>query len=158
MARKIDSTQIKSLGNLLIPGDKIIIESNGRISANVTVSTFEIYALDDISYQFDGDKTVFNLAVNTANISSIINNTIVDSKDLEVAINGSILMPYVQQLTWPWITPYDSFRGFRVVNDNIIFYTAPSPGFQCSIILRNTSRSAQQRRYPFTPSSIALGD
>ena len=154
MSRKIDSTQIKSLGNLLIAGDKILLESNGRISVNV----YEIYALDDISYQFDGDKTVFNLAVNTANISSIINNTIVDSKDLEVAINGLILMPYVQQLTWPWITPYDSFRGFRVVNNNIIFYTAPSSGFQCSIILRNTSRSAQQRRYPFTPSSIALGD
>ena len=40
----------------------------------------------------------------------------------------------------------------------IIFYTAPQPGNQCSIILRNTSSSAQQRRYPLTPSSIALGD
>jgi hypothetical protein len=158
MARKIDSIQIKSLGNLLTPGERIDIEANGRISANITSIYTEIYALDDISYQFDGTKTVFDLAVNTANITSVINNTIVDSKDLEVAVNGSILTPYVQQLTWPWITPYDSFKGFRVVGNKIIFYTAPSPGFQCSIILRNTSKIAQQRRYPFTPSSIALGD
>ena len=123
-----------------------------------TALAYDVYVLDDISYQFDGTKTVFDLAVNTANISSIINNTILDSKDLDVAINGLVVAPYVKQLTWPWLTPYDSFKGFRVVNDTITFYSAPNPGFQCSIILRNTSRSAQTRRYPFTPSSIALGD
>lgn len=33
MARRIDSTQIKSLGNLLIAGQYIVLEANGRISS-----------------------------------------------------------------------------------------------------------------------------
>jgi hypothetical protein len=114
--------------------------------------------LDDVSPQFDGDKTVFSLTLDGTNISTIINSSIVDSKDIDVAINGLVLMPYVKQLTWPWITPFDAFRGYRVVDDKIIFYTAPTPGNLCSIILRNISSSVQQRRYPFTSSSISLGD
>jgi len=151
--RKISSAQIS--------GRSSSVDSVLTVDANLnTIFRYvaPTYALDDISYQFDGAKTVFGLTLDTANISTVINTTIVDSKDIDVAINGSVLMPYVQQLTWPWITPYDAFRGFRVVGDSIYFYIAPSSGFQCSIILRNTSKSAQQRRYPFTPGSIALGD
>lgn len=151
--RKISSSQISGRGSS--------VDSVLTVDANLN-STFRYvaptYVLDDISYQFDGAKTVFGLTLDTANISTVINTTIVDSKDIDVAVNGSVLMPYVQQLTWPWITPYDAYKGYRVVDDKILFYTAPSSGFQCSIILRNTSKSAQQRRYPFTPSSIALGD
>jgi hypothetical protein len=151
--RKINSNQISGSGGL---ADSVLtVDANLNPAFRTVVAT---YALDDISYQFDGTKTVFGLTLDTANISTVINTSIVDSKDVDVAINGVVLMPYVKQLTWPWITPYDSFRGYRVVDDKIIFYTAPNPGNQCSIILRNTSKSAQQRRYPFTPSSIALGD
>lgn len=151
--RKISSVQISGRGSSV---DSILtVDANLNTIFRYVAPT---YVLDDISYQFDGAKTVFGLTLDTANISTVINTTIVDSKDIDVAVNGSVLMPYVQQLTWPWITPYDSFRGYRVVDDNVYFYTAPSSGFQCSIILRNTSKSAQQRRYPFTPSSIALGD
>ena len=150
--RRISSAQI-SAGTS--PADSLLaVNANG----NPAFRSFANYVLDDVSPQFDGTNTVFGLTLDTANISTVINNSIVDSKDVDVAINGSVLMPYVKQLTWPWITPFDSFRGYRVVDDNIIFYTAPNPGNQCSIILRNTSSSAQQRRYPFTPSSIALGD
>jgi hypothetical protein len=117
-----------------------------------------VRALDDISPQFDGDKTVFNLTLDTANISTVINTLIIDSKDLDVAVNGKVMTPYIKQLTWPWLTPYDAFKGFRVVEDKIIFYVAPAPGSQCSITLRNLSTSIQTRRYPFTPGSIALGD
>jgi hypothetical protein len=151
--RKISSSQISGRGS---SADSILtVDANLNPIFRYVAPT---YVLDDISYQFDGAKTVFGLTLDTANISTVINTTIVDSKDIDVAVNGSVLMPYVQQLTWPWITPFDSFKGYRVVDDKIIFYTAPSPGNQCSIILRNTSSSAQQRRYPFTPSSIALGD
>jgi len=151
--RKISSVQISGRGSSV---DSILtVDANLNTIFRYVAPT---YVLDDISYQFDGAKTVFGLTLDTANISTVINTTIVDSKDIDVAVNGSVLMPYVQQLTWPWITPYDSFRGYRVVDDKILFYTAPSSGLQCSIILRNTSKSAQQRRYPFTPSSIALGD
>ena len=116
------------------------------------------YVLDNISAQFDGDKTVFGLTIDTANISTVINNFIIDSKDLDVAITGMVQTPYVKQLSWPWIVDYDSFKGFRVVNDTITFYNAPQPGTQASIVLRSTSQSAQQRRYPYPASSIALGD
>ena len=151
--RKISSSQISGRGSSV---DSVLtVDANLNPTFRYVAPT---YVLDDISYQFDGDKTVFDLTLDTANISTVINTTIVDSKDIDVAINGSVLMPYVQQLTWPWITPYDAYKGYRVVDDKILFYTAPSSGLQCSIILRNTSKSAQQRRYPFTPSSIALGD
>jgi hypothetical protein len=151
--RKISSSQISGRDS---SADSILtVDANLNPIFRYVAPT---YVLDDISYQFDGAKTVFGLTLDTANISTVINTTIVDSKDIDVAVNGSVLMPYVQQLTWPWITPYDAYKGYRVVDDKILFYTAPSPGFQCSIILRNTSKSAQQRRYPFTPSSIALGD
>jgi hypothetical protein len=39
MARSIFRSQISDIGNLLIAGSSIIIESNGRISANVTTTT-----------------------------------------------------------------------------------------------------------------------
>jgi len=151
--RRIQSTQIGAGTGVI---DSVLaIDSNTNPAFRYIAPN---YALDDVSYQFDGTATVFGLTLDTANISTVINTSIVDSKDVDVAINGMVLMPYVKQLTWPWITPYDSFRGYRVVDDKIIFYTAPTPGTQCSIILRNTSKSAQQRRYPFTPNSIALGD
>ena len=114
--------------------------------------------MDDISPQFDGTKTVFDLTVDLANISTVINSSIVDSKDVDVAINGMMMTPYVTQITWPWITPYDAFKGYRIVGNKIIFYSAPTPGAQCTLTLRNTSLTAQTRRYPFTTSSIALGD
>jgi len=117
-----------------------------------------VRVLDDISPQFDGDKTVFNLTLDTANISTVINTLVIDSKDLDVAVNGLVLSPYVIQRTWPWITPYDAFRGFRVTGDKITFYSAPQPGATCTITIRNASTSQQERRYPFTTSSIALGD
>ena len=150
----------KISGNQLNTGSGIV-GSTLTLDANLTPffsPVASIYALDDISPQFDGVKNVFGLTLDTVNISTIINTTIIDSKDVDVAINGSVLAPFVKQLTWPWITPYDAFKGYRVVDDKIIFYTAPTPGTQCSIILRNTSKLAQTRRYPYTPSSIALGD
>jgi hypothetical protein len=159
--RKINSNQITEIRPNIISSGGSVAYSVLSLDANLTpvfAATTAVYALDDISPQFDGDKTVFGLTLDTANISTIINTTIIDSKDVDVAINGSVLAPYVKQLTWPWITPYDAFKGYRVVDDKIIFYTAPTPGTQCSIILRNTSKLAQTRRYPYTPSSIALGD
>ena len=112
--RRISSAQI-SAGTS--PADSLLaVNANG----NPAFRSFANYVLDDVSPQFDGIKTVFGLTLDTANISTVINNSIVDSKDVDVAINGSVLMPYVRQLTWPWITPFDSFRGYRVVDDNII--------------------------------------
>jgi hypothetical protein len=109
--------------------------------------------LNDISNQFDGSKTVFDLMADQTVI-----NTAVDSKDVEVAISGLRLTPYVDTYTYPWITPYDSFKGFRVVAGKLILYNAPYPGDSSFIMLRPGSTTRQKRRYPFAATTVALGD
>jgi hypothetical protein len=109
--------------------------------------------LNDISNQFDGIKTVFRLLENQTII-----NTIVDSKDLEVLINGVRLTPYVTQENYPWIVDYDGFNGFRVKGSDLIIYNAPFIGDSASLIWKNTSNTVQRRKYPYTATTIALGD
>ena len=155
MSTQILLTQIKIPTSANV-GAVVTVQSDGTLSANGYAVPL---AFDDISPQFDGDKTVFTLSIDTTTISNVINNTIVDSKDLDVSVGGLVVKPYITQLNWPWITPYDSFRqGFRVEGDSIVFYVAPAPGSDCSIILRNVSRTIQTRRYPFTTGGVALGD
>jgi hypothetical protein len=84
-------------------------------------------------------------------------NTIVDSKDLEVVVNGQRLAPYVTTYTFPWINPYDSFKGFKVSSGNLIIYNAPSTGDSSFLKLTQISTSKQTRRYPFSATTIALG-
>lgn len=107
---------------------------------------------DRIDYLFDGVKCVFPLTVGQTSI-----NTITDSKDVEVILNGRRLDPYLKENTHPWITEYDSGRGFRVVGSNIYIYNTPDVGDTCTIIVNSTSITAQTRRYPFSPLTIALG-
>lgn len=120
-------------------------------SVTQVISTSTV--LNDISNQFDGSKTVFDLKADQTVI-----NTTVDSKDVEVVINGLRLTPYVDTYTYPWITPYDSFRGFRVVAGKLILYNAPYRGDSSFIMLRPGSTTRQKRRYPFSATTVALGD
>ncbi len=108
--------------------------------------------LNDISNQFDGYKTVFPLKQDQTAI-----NNIVDSKDLEVVINGQRLAPYVDSITYPWITPYDSFSGFRVVAGNVIIYNAPFIGDRATLIYRPASIARQKIKYPYSAATIAFG-
>lgn len=137
-----------------------VIKSTGTdLSANtVTISTLYRGNLpivcNDISTQFDGRKAVFPLKKDQTSI-----NTVVDSKDVQVTLNGQILAPYVQELRYPWILEYDSYKGFRVTsNGNLIIYNAPAPGDQAVVMITNTSQSVQTRKYPFSATTIALGD
>ena len=109
--------------------------------------------VNDISTQFDGVNTVFALRQNQTSI-----NTIVDSKDLEVVINGARLTPYVKQQTYPWLVDYDSFRGFRVSGSNLIIYNAPAIGDSAAVIVRSISAAVQTRKYPYSATTIAFGD
>jgi hypothetical protein len=111
--------------------------------------------LNEISNYFNGARTVFPLKVDQNSI-----NTITDSKDLEVIVNGFQLKPYVKEQRYPWIAEYDSYsgQGFRVSGSNIIIYNAPSTGDQCTLTVRSTSGTTQVRKYPFSATSIALGD
>lgn len=107
---------------------------------------------DNIDRLFDGYKTVFPLTVAQASI-----NTITDSKDVTVILNGRQLEPYVKEITYPWITEYDSGRGFRVVGSNLYIYNAPDSGDNCVVMITGASQTAQTRRYPFSPTTLALG-
>jgi hypothetical protein len=139
------------------------IKSTSSTTANTSVgnltytgglfNTSVPLVLNDISTQFDGDKTVFSLLLDQTSI-----NTITDSKDVQVILNGQILAPYVQDLEYPWLTPYDSFKGYKIKDGNIIIFNAPNYGDQCVMIVRSTSQSVQTRRYPYTATTIVLGD
>ena len=109
--------------------------------------------LDDISNQFNGISTVFNLTTNGTSL-----NTIVDSKDLDVFVNGLKIHPYIDQVRYPWLTPYDSGTGFRVANGQLILYKAPYIGSTASLTVKSISSSRQTQRYPFNAITIALGD
>ena len=123
---------------------------NGVLFAGTGLSPIVI---NDISTQFDGVKTVFTLRQDQDSI-----NTIVDSKDLEVVINGARLTPYVKQQTYPWLMDYDSFRGFRVSGSNLIIFNAPAIGDSAAVIVRSMSASVQTRKYPYSATTIAFGD
>jgi hypothetical protein len=112
--------------------------------------------LDDISSRADGNTSVFNLTQDTA----IINTDIMDSKDLQVVVNGSILPPYVAEQRWPWIVEYDSGfgSGFRTKGNVIIFYNPPETGDIVTMTQVSKSTSIQTRKYPFSASTIGFGD
>lgn len=133
------TTANSSVGNLTCTG--------GLFNSSIPI------VLNDISSQFDGSKSVFSLLLDQTSI-----NTIVDSKDVQVILNGQILAPYVQDLEYPWLTPYDSFKGYRIKDGKIIIYNAPNYGDQCVMIVRSTSQSVQTRRYPYSAATIAFGD
>ena len=118
--------------------------------------------LNDISNQFDGSKTHFQLKSEQSPI-----NITADSKDFEVIIDGRRLNPYVTRYTYPWLTPYDSFKGFRirtfrnlanVTSNYVTIYNAPYIGDSSTISFRSPTTSVQTTRYPFSVTSIALGD
>lgn len=109
--------------------------------------------LNDISPQFDSVKSVFPLKLDQTSISSITN-----SADVEVVVNGRRLIPYVTEQRFPWLTPYDSYQGYRVSSGNLIIYNAPDIGDQAMVTIVSTSATVQTRRYPYSATTIAFGD
>lgn len=122
-------------------------------STPVSSNTIVNMVLDDISNRFDGITNVFALTAN-----GVALNTILDSKDLDVFINGLKVNPYIDQLRLPWLTPYDSFNGFKVVNNQLILYKAPFTSNTASLTYKSSSSTRQSQRYPFNAITIALGD
>jgi hypothetical protein len=157
-------------GNLNVGGSLTVSGTVGFLG-NVTItgtvsSTVLPVVLNDISNQFNAKKAVFALKNNQTIITSIV-----DSKDLTVVIDGRPLSAYIAELRYPWITPYDGYRGFRVVRTSgnlkasstgvaqyLVVYNAPDIGQQATVTQINTSATKQTRRYPYSASSIALGD
>jgi hypothetical protein len=156
MAKLLSGTRIYGTANV-----DSTLAVGGTVYANNIVTTNIPLVLSDIGNQFDNLKCVFNLTVDQANVTSIV-----DSKNLEVVVNGARLSPYVKQITYPWILDYDSYRGFRVSTQNtslttaqtLTIYNAPAPGDQSTVTIINNSLVAQTRKYPYSAATIALGD
>lgn len=113
--------------------------------------------LADVSPLCDGVRAVFDLKNDQTLLSSTY---IVDSKDVQVQVNGQTLTPYVSNGVGPWIPAYDNqgTRSFRVRGNQLIIYNAPDVGSQVAITVQKTAATAQTNRYPFQPTTIALGD
>ena len=111
----------------------------------------------EVSGLCDGARNVFDIKTDQTLVSSTY---IVDSKDLEVVVSGQQMSPYITQAPGPWIPAYDagSSRTFRVRENRLIIYNAPEIGSQVQITVKKTSATKQRRRYPFSPTTIALGD
>ena len=152
MAKLISGTRIYGTANV----DSTLFVG-GIVYANSVITTAIPSVLNDITNEFDNSKCVFQLRVDQSNVTSIM-----DSKNLEVVVDGNRLSPYVKELRYPWFTPYDSFKGYRVVSTNtssqLVIYNAPEQGQQAIVTLINNSSSPQTKKYPYSAATIALGD
>jgi hypothetical protein len=154
MAKLLSGTRIYGTANV-----DSTLTVGGTVYADKIITTSLPLVLNDISNQFDGAKQVFSLRVDQTDMTA---NNITDSKNLEVIVGGLRLAPYVKQNTYPWLTPYDSYKGFRVVatttSANVIIYNAPAIGDQSVLTIINSSLTVQTRKYPYSATTIALGD
>jgi hypothetical protein len=144
------ATSSTTTPDLLTANWSVLVQATTSIVPTVTV-------LDDISGEFEGTKTNFQLKSDNTPI-----NIQADSKNFEVFIDGKRLTPYVTRSTYPWLTEYDSFKGFRVrqvSNSNYMtIYNAPYIGDSALVILRTPTSNTQIVRYPFSTTTIAFGD
>ena len=157
-------TSLSVTGNVTAGG---LVAPTASVSGTVyadRVTTVSIpQVLNDISYQCDGAKMVFPLQVDQSNITSA---NITDSKNLQVAVSGRVLSPWINTQTWPWFQTFAGFPttspGYRVTADatsaNITFYQSPAQGSQVVLTIINNSSTAQLRKYPFSATTVALGD
>jgi hypothetical protein len=154
MAKLLSGTRV--YGNATVDST---LSVGGNVTAAQVITSLLPLVLNDVSNQCDGGKSVFPLVNEQANITSA---NITDSKNLSVVVSGQALSPYVRQLTYPWLTPYDSYPGFRVVtsatSSNVIIYNAPAPSSQVTLTIINNSSVPQTKKYPYSATTVALGD
>ena len=147
-------------GNITTPG---LISVTGTIFADQITTVSVPLVLNDISTQCDGAQMVFPLKIDQSNITSA---NITQSKNLQVAVNGLILSPWINVQTWPWFQLFAGFPGlspgYQVISTatsaNITFYTSPAKGSQVVLTIINSSSTAQLRKYPYSATTIVLGD
>ena len=148
-----------------ISAGNVYIGTNLTVAGTISSATLPL-VLNDISARFNANTAVFALRSGQTTVASIV-----DSKDLTVSVDGRMIRPYVTELRFPWISPYDSYNGFRVVKtsgnarvglsniaQSLIIYNTPDIGQQATVIQVNTSTAQQTRRYPFSAATVALGD
>jgi hypothetical protein len=111
--------------------------------------------LDDVSGLTDSVNCVFTMKLDGVPVS---NTYIIDSKDLQVTVDGRILRPYIEDGDFIFMPAYDAYKGFRVRDNRVIIYNAPEVGSQIDLVAQYISTTKQIRRYPFSATNIGLGD
>ena len=156
--------RIDSYGNIGIgitaPTEKLDVVGNIKASGTVTATAFSgrligPELLDDVSGLTDSVNCVFTMKLNGVPVA---NTYIIDSKDLQVTVDGRILRPYVEDGDFIFMSAYDSFKGFRVRDNRVIIYNAPEVGSQIDLVAQYISTTKQIRRYPLSATNIGLGD
>jgi hypothetical protein len=110
----------------------------------------------DVHGLADATNCVFTLRQNQTTLSTTY---IIDSKDVEVTVNGERLTAYASQKAFAFMPIYEvDSRTFRVRQNRLIIYNAPEVGAKISAVVRKASTTAQVRRYPFSAVTIGLGD
>lgn len=108
---------------------------------------------DDIGSQFDGRRMIFTLRANGNTI-----NTIVDSKNVQVYLNGQIQRPYIAEPTLPWAMDYTPNGFYKIVGNTIIFYNPPVDSDTVMIVVVTNSTYPQVTSNFYSARTIALGD
>jgi hypothetical protein len=109
---------------------------------------------DSISSQFNGSNQIFPLSLDGVTI-----NTITDSRQVQISVNGQLLRPYTIDRELPWMTEYDISGDYRITSDgNIIIYNPPDLGDQASVVLVTYGTYVQRRLNSYTPTMIAFGE
>lgn len=155
----IPTSKLSVYGNISLvstnAGPSGVLFGDGTFQKTAFSGVSERVVLNDVSRQADGGQAVFELKLDQTLISA---NLIVDSKDLEVTVNGYQLVPYVNESTYPWFNDCFSFNGFRVRENRLIIYNSPEVGSKINIVMNKSSLTKQKRRYPFSATTIGLGD
>jgi hypothetical protein len=147
----LPTASVSVLGGIKI-GTGLSIDGSGVVSASgVSIPVI----LDDVSGLADAYTSVFTLKIAGTQVSTTY---IVDSKDLQVTVDGRRLQPYTDTQNFVFMPSYDAYKGFRVRENRLIIYNAPEVGSQISVIAQPTSTTKQIRRYPFSATNIGLGD
>lgn len=108
---------------------------------------------DDISDYFNSRSQIFPLMLDEVSI-----NTVTDSRQVQVSINGQILRPYIAERTLPWSVEYNINGDYRVTNGNIIIYNPPDLGDRAMVTVVTLGTYVQRKAAAFSFNLIALGD
>ena len=108
---------------------------------------------DDISGSFNSSTQIFPLSVDEVSI-----NTVTDSRQVQVSINGQILRPYIAERTLPWSVEYDINGDYRVTNGNLIIYNPPELGDRAMVTIVTLGTYVQRRTASYSVNPIAFGD
>jgi hypothetical protein len=130
--------------------------STTEIVANLPITGVAAPQQVDVHGQVDTTNCVFTLRQNQTALSTTY---IKDSKDLEVTVDGERYTAYASQKAFAFMPLFEvDSRTFRVRQNRLIIYNAPDIGAKISAVVRKSSTTSQVRRYPFSATTIGLGD